>query len=276
MCEYTRPKVKTCNVWHIGSTDTTNPNNWRAVWSHDIVNDTSVSIPGMKHCHYVAYDFYTGICYFGTGDHEDGSFVYYSLDNGVTWDVAWGPSRTLCRSLNLIFTKDKVYWGSDSWEEQYHNFFVAERLENGVVDGANCTQIPLGVVNAQSCYGCVYLPQEGLIVMMDRNDSPTPSKLTWQAYDIKTQQIVTLYEFSRVDGSTRHLGFRCKFVDWYPLRNSILVGFSPTTPTHATNEANSIKGVGNTEAIEGRVNNLLLYVNRIGESFDVRMSTVYV
>jgi hypothetical protein len=112
--------------------------------------------------------------------------------------------------------------------------------------------------------------------MMDRNDSPTPSKLTWQAYDIRTQQIVTLCEFSRLDGSTRHLGFRCKFVDWYPLENSILVGFSPTTPTNNTNEANVFKGVGNKSAQDERVNNLLLYVNRIGENFDVRMSTIYV
>lgn len=275
MCEYTRPHVKTCNVWHVDGTDTTDPNNWTAVWSHDIITSEDPSVSGVKHCHYVAYDFYTDICYFGTGDSDDGSYVYYSTDHGATWTLAWGPSRTLCRSLNLIFTADKVYWGSDSWESQYHKFFIAERDENGIVDGANCTQIDLGQVHTQSCYGCVYLPSVGLIVMMDRNDQASSTQLTVQAYDLTTNQIVTLCAFDKVDdASNKQLGFRCRYVNWYPLDNCISVGFALSVKTNNTYEANSIKAIGNSAS--NKVNNLLLYINRIGDKFDVRVSTIFV
>lgn len=275
MCEYTRPHVKTCNVWHVDGTDTTDPNNWTAVWSHDIITSEDPSVSGVKHCHYVAYDFYTDICYFGTGDSADGSCVYYSTDHGETWTLAWGPDRILCRSLNLIFTADKVYWGSDSWESQYHKFFIAERDENGIVDGANCTQIDLGQVHTQSCYGCVYLPSVGLIVMMDRNDQASSTQLTVQAYDLTTNQIVTLCEFGRVDDSIQ-LGFRCKYFDWYPVDNSIIVGFALAIRTNGTVEYNNFKALGNGTGAANRVNNMRLFIDRIGNGFDVRVDTIYV
>lgn len=277
LCEYTRGTLGTCNVWHVDGTDTTDPSNWDAVWSHVIIDSMNPADPGMKHCHDVQYDFYTGICYFGTGDSDDGSLIYYSTDNGLTWTLAWGPDRTKCRQLNFVFTEDKVYWASDSYQSTYHNFFVAERDANGVIDGANATAISLGQVNSQSCYGCSYLKQLGLVVMMDRNDLNNYSKIDLQGYDIASNTIVNLGTIKEaVNGGCS--GFRTKFVDWYPTQNFITVGFNSSAGA-VNPDSNALAVCGNLGGSTGngstRINNLVMYVDKIGTGYALRFDTHY-
>lgn len=277
LCEYTRGTLGTCNVWHVDGTDTTDASNWTYTWSHAIIDTTDPDAQGMKHCHCVQYDFYTGICYFGTGDSDTGSYIYHSLDNGLTWTLTYGPNRLKCRQLNFVFTPSKVYWASDSWQAEYHNFFIADRDANGVIDVANATGIALGQVNKQACYGCVYLPDLGLIVMMDRNDGGSPS-LTLRAYDMDSGEIVTLDTIAST-ASDAHSGFRTKFVEWYPTGNSIRVGFNAKSGA-VSPDTNVMAVLGNQGGTSGngstRINNLLMYVYKHGTSYGLRFDTAYV
>jgi hypothetical protein len=278
MCEYTRGTLATCNVWHINGTDITDPNNWTKTWSHAIIDTESPSENGMKHCHCVQYDFFTGICYFSTGDSEDGSYIYHSIDNGLTWALTFGPDKAKCRQLNFAFTADKVYWASDSYEAGNKLFAVAERNANGVIDVENATYITLPVVNNQACYGCVYLQALGLIVMLDRNDSGTVVPLTLKAYDIATQTIVTLGQI-KPTGTDGHIGFRCKYVDWYPHSKFIRVGFNPRSASIAP-DINVMAVCGNkggyTAGGDGsdRINSLSMYIYKIGSNFTIQFDTV--
>jgi hypothetical protein len=278
-CEYTRGTVKTANVWLVSGT-ITNPANWRTTWSHDIIDALDTYTSGIKHCHEMQYDFYTGVLYFGTGDSDSGSYNYYSLDNGETWTLLYGPNKNRCRRLTFVFTQDKVYWASDSYEAQYHHFFVAERGTNGVVDVENATEIQLDSTNQQACYGCVYLQALNVVVMMDRMDGTGSDVLNWYCYDIDSDTIKKIGDIKSVNNiATAHLGFGCNFVDWYPTGNNIIVGFNPSSdPSNPDTNVNAL--CGNQGGTNGdgssRINNIDLHIYKNNGELSFRASTKWV
>ena len=281
LCEYTRGTLKTCNVWHVDGSNITDPESWTVTWSHDIIDATDAITSGMKHCHEVMYDFYTDICYFGTGDSDDGSYNYYSTDHGLTWTLLYGPDKDRCRRLNFIFAPDKVYWASDSYESANHHFFIADRdAGTGVVDVENATEVALGWYNNESCYGCVYMPAENLIVFMDRIDreGSTIYDLIFKGYDLVSNSIVTLTTVPHT-GSDKHAGFRCKYVEWYAIGNTIICGFSPASASVNSNtNQNAVCGNlgGTTGDGSERINNLRIHIYRKPDNtFFVRFDTVY-
>lgn len=279
-CEYTRGTLKTCNVWHIDATDITDPENWEPTWSHDIIDTIDTTTPGVKHCHEVQYDFYTGICYFGTGDSDEGSLNYYSTDGGLTWTLLYGGDKNRCRRLNYIFTADKVYWASDSYETANHHFFIADRLESGLVDVENASEVALGWVNNQACYGCVYISEISLIVFMDRVDreGSTIRDLIFQGYDLLNDTVVTLGTIKHT-GNDKHVGFRTKYVNFYPTSNCVQIGFNPASAS-VNPDTNQNAVCGNLGGTTGngstRVNNLLLYIYRKGNAFEFRFDSLYI
>ena len=276
--EYTRGTVKTANVWLI-SGDASDPANWSVTWSVNIIDTMDSTTPGTKHCHEVMYDFFTGILYFGTGDSETGSNNYYSADGGETWTLLYGEDKNRCRRLNYIFTKDYVYWASDSWQAEDHHFFIGQRDNNGLVDVENATEISLTSGNGQACYGIVYLKDQNLIVMMDRIDDPVTNKLDWYCYDLTTGTVEKIGEIGSATGTLSYLGFRCRFIDFYPTGNAIQVGFSPRT-TSANEDTNRNKLCGNLGGMDGdgstRINNLLLYVYKNGTEYSYRATTLWI
>lgn len=276
-CEYTRGTVKTANVWLIDG-DITDPTNWTVTWSTDIIDTLDSTTPGIKHCHEMMWDFYTGILYFGTGDSDTGSYSYYSTDNGETWTLAYGPNKNMCRRLNYIFTADKVYWASDSFDSDNHHFFIAERDSDGVVDIENATSVNLTSGNGQACYGCVYLQDQGLIVLMDRMDDPHTT-FNWYCIDLSDNAEHKIGEIVEPDGYATYLGFRCEFVDWYPKGKGILTGFNPRQAEGASDtNRNALCGNagGGTGDGSTRINNLLMYVYKNGTNYSFRASTLWI
>ena len=278
ICEYTRGTVKTANVWLI-SGDVSDPSNWDVTWSVDIIDTTDTTSAGIKHCHEVQYDFYTGILYFGTGDSTSGSYNYYSTDNGATWMLLYGPNKNRCRRLNYVFTKDYVYWASDSYESEYHHFFIAQRDNDGLVDVGNATQVNLPSTNQQACYGCAYVQSLNAVVMMDRIDGSGSSVFYWYCYDIDSQTVKLIGEIHSINNAIVHLGFRTKFVDWYPIGNTILAGFNPASGSvNPDTNVNALCGnLGGTSGNGStRINNLLLSVYRQTDgNYSFRASTIY-
>jgi hypothetical protein len=278
-CEYTRGVVKTANVWHI-SGDVSNPSNWTTTWTHDIIDTNDTTSDGIKHCHEMQYDFYTGIVYFGTGDSPTGSYNYYSTDNGTTWQLLYGPDKNRCRRLTYVFTADKVYWASDSYDAANHNFFIANRDTNGIVDVENAQEIALTSNNYQACYGCAYIKSLNAVVMMDRVDGSGSDHFDWYCYDIDSATVKKIGSFNAAPGANvMYPGFRCKFVDWYPVDNAIHTGFNPEPASvQPDSNKNALCGnlVGRAYNGAGRVNNLVMYVYKNGTNYSYRASTVIV
>lgn len=276
MCEYTRGTVKTANVWLIEG-DVSNPENWTVTWTTNIIDVIDSTTAGVKHCHQVQYDFYTGIVYFGTGDSPTGSYTYYSDDNGETWALLYGPDKARCRVLSYVFTSDKVYWATDTHETDYHKFFIAERDVNGLIDVENAESIALDSTNGQSCYGCVYIKALNCIVMMDRCDG-TRSSFYWYCYDLESETVKQIGQWSTVDGSNTYLGFRTKFVDWYPRTAKIVTGFNPSTGS-SIQDTNRNPLCGNESGADGdgvkRINTLLLYLYKCDGAFSFMADTIW-
>lgn len=279
MCEYTRGTVKTANVWRI-SGDASSAENWTVTWTTEIIDTTQPGVPGVKHCHEVQYDFYKNIVYFGTGDSEDGSASYYSKDNGATWTRLFRPDRNRCRRLTYVFTKDYVYWASDSYQSEYHHFFIAQRDEDGVVNIEGATQIDLDSTNYQACYGCAYIQALNAVVMMDRIDFNGGNIFYWYCYDIDSQSVKLIGTINAVGSTTdAHLGFRCKFVDWYPTSNSILIGFNPgSASVNPDTNVNALCGNGGGETGTGvtRINNLVMHIYKSGSEYSFRADTMWI
>ena len=148
-----------------------------------------------------------------------------------------------------------------------------------MVDVENATEISLTSGNGQACYGIVYLKDQNLIVMMDRIDDPVTNKLDWYCYDLTTGTVEKIGEIGSATGTLSYLGFRCRFIDFYPTGNAIQVGFSPRT-TSANEDTNRNKLCGNLGGMDGdgstRINNLLLYVYKNGTEYSYRATTLWI
>lgn len=275
-CEYTRGTVKTANVWVVNG-DVTDPSSWSTKWSANIIDDTGVTAPGIKHCHEMQYDFYTGVLYFGTGDSPQGSYNYYSIDNGQTWTLLYGPDKDKCRRLTYVFTENKVYWASDSYEPAYHHFFIADRTAGGIVDIENAQSIQLQSDNGQACYGCVYLKSLNTIVLMDRCDL-NKKIFYWYCYDIDSAEIKLIGTIKSPDENVHNLGFRAKFIDWYPDGDSITIGF-PHTAAAIAIDTNQNALCGNLGGASGdgstRINNLKIFICKNNGAYSYKASTIW-
>lgn len=69
--------------------------------------------PFCRHIHVMMEDPYTGFIYLGTGDSDRASNIYRSTDKGHTFTKILG-GRQVYRTLTFMFTKDSIYWGTDS------------------------------------------------------------------------------------------------------------------------------------------------------------------
>lgn len=106
----------------------------------------------IRHIHAVQYDPYTGYIWVTTGDKDHECQISYSKDGGRTFHPI-GSGSQIWRTVSLIFTKDYIYWGTDS--PNYDNFIyrwkrsdnTLERLQK--VDGPVYYSISLDGLNGQ-------------------------------------------------------------------------------------------------------------------------------
>jgi len=71
------------------------------------------SFNNIRHIHSVQYDSFEKKIYMGTGDRDKESSISFSEDEGETW-TELGSGDQMFRAVSLLFTKDHIYWGSDS------------------------------------------------------------------------------------------------------------------------------------------------------------------
>lgn len=71
-----------------------------------------------RHIHVIDRDPYTNDIYVGTGDNDIESAIWVSRDNGLTYDLFYRNGQ-IGRTLSFMFTKDCVYWTTDTHEPQF-------------------------------------------------------------------------------------------------------------------------------------------------------------
>lgn len=221
--EYTRPAIGlNCHVWKVTS-PYTNLSNWTKVKSMEI---SRVYNGDLKHIHTINYDVYGNVIYMATGDHNQGASIYYSKNAGVTW-TQLGYGELQCRLLNMIFTKDYIYWASDSGLSDKHGIFRVGRLDNGIMDFSSLEKLcdyPY-VSSQQATYSTVYLKEKNMLLFLDRFDN-TGNSMNIYYYDITNNKFDILKTITSVNNANVNLGFRCSAVNWYATStNEIICGF---------------------------------------------------
>ncbi len=85
--------------------------NWKKIFTFDsYTNNSSNSV---YHVHVVTVDPYTGNVWIATGDDDEHSKIYYSTDHGESFTLFKSGSQQF-RTLSIWFTKDYIYWNTDS------------------------------------------------------------------------------------------------------------------------------------------------------------------
>lgn len=287
-CEYTRQTTYTANVWKL-SGDPLDPSNWTVTKSFVVTSTDNATL--FKHCHMVMQDFYTGVCYMSTGDDLIGAMMWASTDNGSTWTQLVSPdsdgqvnqygyingSEKYCRCLTMTFTKDYIYWATDSSSATLHWLFRAERDSNGVMDYSTVVDlVNIPENNGASTYGTAYVQELNAIVLLDRCDV-VASEMYVKMVTLDDSQLVTIGKLESASGS-RNVGFRTRFSEWYPKNGLIHFGFALHIGrlTNAVNQNKGFNNSGSGDHPENNINNLLMRVYKNGSNFGMVMDTEFI
>lgn len=230
-CEYTRYAHDYSYVWKVKA-----PYTSKSDWSIKKAFQVSGSSNGFKHCHNIERDPYTGILWLSTGDRPpvDGEIgtpgIYYSLDDGENWTTLLEYSEKYCRQLNFIWTKDYVYWSSDSSTVSQHYFIRAKRNNLGVIDITTLEDL-WHWYNSHATYQLCYSEDPHGIICLDRYDSNNTSPLNVFFWDIDKERmrlIGRIENIAAANGSSSAIGFRVEAMNNWPAPNNIgyIAGFS--------------------------------------------------
>ena len=204
------------NIWRV-----TKPYNDKANWSvahrfKHVYYESPVSDEPdneIGHVHTMVYDWYSNRMYCSTGDIDRHCRVWESVDKGLTWHEVASDGQKW-RALGMIFTKDAVYWGTDSFYKQ-HNLYRCNRDENGVIDFSTLTKVcslepSESDTQSQATYVNILLRNPNGILFLDRAEPRTDGMLDLYFYsfdDEKLHKCTTLYrsegEVSNAVGANR-------------------------------------------------------------------------
>jgi hypothetical protein len=117
------------------------------IWKSAGKNDAWVktwTFEGVRHIHGVFYDDYSDAIWITTGDSNDESGIWVTYDDFLTVKKVVGGAQ-MYRAVQLLFTQDYIYFGSDAPEEQN---FIYRMTRNGLVTEQ------LQAVGSSVFYGC--------------------------------------------------------------------------------------------------------------------------
>lgn len=206
--------------------------NWTKVLTLDQTSYSGATDGDVWHVHTCQYDPYSGVWYVTTGDADTCCKWYKSEDHGATWALIisgaiWGSQVN--RVLNLVFTKDYIYWANDYGTN--HGLYRLPRDANGKMNVAVAPTKLCDLNPNQSTYATILLHEPSGLLMLDRVDAAfagNTNKLDvefWSFADNKKYVLDTLIR--RSDSPTNEFGFRCKVYTLNQGLNDkrIIVGF---------------------------------------------------
>ena len=196
------------NVWR-GVYPYTSEDNWSIVMYVPYVGDDA---NGITHFHQVRRDPWTGIIYLTSGDASNESKWWYSKDHGKTFTLLTtgatsGYEEHICRCINFIFAKDKIYFATDHGTNHCLNS-VERDADTGIIkvdSRVKITDLP----DKQATNFLCYSNSPKGIFMYDRWDigygSPTaPIKV--QFYSLETNTLIDVTELDINDTWGGHRG----------------------------------------------------------------------
>lgn len=251
--EYTRPSVTKACVWKVEG-DYTVADNWKVVLERPLSGQLN---SGFKHFHAVQYDPYTGIIYAASGDDDTAAAIYVSKDNGDTFELLHGPNEKECRLLNFAFTKDKIYWASDSGYAGKHFLFSIERGDDNVMNFDTLTELhEFEYIGGVATYGTVYIQSLDLLIFLDRADELSVRTIPIHGWDLTSNKYIKILDLP----TYQYGGFRCEYIQLYPKGETICVGYIQTVVENA-NYRNNIAILGNVNGVND-VKNMCMRLGR--------------
>ena len=271
--EYTRMGVLyTANCWRIKEgSDLTDPASWEIVKQFQVAENDKITTYDesvIEHFHTVQRDPYTGIVYIATGDLRSKSQMWYSRDNGDTWeqqtftDPSTGETLTsgekYFRILNYNFTDNYVYWSSDSSKK--HAILRCERAETGELDPDSITVLAEleRLEGSPATYGTVYDPANNFMVLMERCDENADT-MRFRVYDLDDDTIKTIDTINVAGSDSGHIGFRTEYTEFAPRDGVIKVGFGSNAEYRNNND---LCGNPGDSDWRNNINNMWIKVDR--------------
>lgn len=273
IAEYARPSIATANIWKVTG-DASNADNWKVVLSKTLSGQLN---SGFKHFHCVQYDPFSGHIYAASGDDDTAAAIYVSTDAGESFSLLHGPDEKTCRLLNFIFTKERIYWASDSGYANKHFLFSIERdASTGVMNFDTLTELyefpQMGGGAGVATYGLAYIESLELLIALDRSDAPKGGTIPLRAWDIMQDRMVDVASLPVLDGFQG--GFRAEYLQLYSKTSEIAIGFGISTlGDSGADNRNNFRILGNTTA--HNIRNIVLSFSRIGDAVKVTYDTIY-
>lgn len=197
------------NVWR-GVYPYTSESNWQSVLFIPYIGDDAQN--GITHFHQVRRDPWTGVIYLTSGDTSDASKWWYSTDHGqnftlLTTGQTSGYEAHICRCINFLFDKNKIYFATDHGTNHCLNS-VERDPSTGVINVSSRVKVadlPSGQATNFLCYS--NFPKG--IFMYDRWDigfgAPSgPIKI--QFFSFETMSLIDVAEFELSDTWGGHRG----------------------------------------------------------------------
>lgn len=261
-CEYTRNNVATANVWKVTG-DISDPANWIVKMQLQL----SGVEEGLEHMHCLLQDPYTGILYMSTGDDNTGARTYYSNDLGENWVLLHSGEEKYDRYVNLVFTKDYIYYATDSTKPNMHYLYRTVRGANGIMSFSDNAVLKDLTSIGYPTYATVYLPTLNKFFLAGRYDV-NATAITIVTYDIDNDTIDTI---DTIDSTaSRRIGFRCKYIDYVSRDNIVRCGFASGFPLRNGGYPNYFKANGNRTPYysTSQCNNMVLHFGEDHVSYE--------
>lgn len=99
--------------------------------------------PYCRHIHLITQDPYTGYIFIGVGDYEEEPAIYMSRDGGQNLECL-GRGSQMWRTLSILFSKEYIFWTTDSEAPQYIYRISRNQLDSGnLIDNKDIKAFPL-------------------------------------------------------------------------------------------------------------------------------------
>jgi len=174
--------------------------------------------PGrIRHIHALQEDPFTGKIWICTGDNDDESMIGWSDDNCKTIDFI-GQGSQVWRSCHLVFSKESVYWGTDTGSENLAGIYRWDKQ--------NMKLIKLLKVDGAVFFG-TRLAKGTIVMSTDREGFPNEKDDRTRLYVITEDDQITTIDC----GTWNHKkqGFRFSFATLRFQRsqgsNSLIINF---------------------------------------------------
>ena len=159
-------------VWK-GRYPYTQPSDWKTVFYQDFQYSGVIQDGTITHFHMVKRDPWTNILYLTSGDKPGQLKWWYSTDYGETWVELTNNSNNgweehTARMVNMVFSKDYIYWANDHGTNHTLNR-IQRDSDTGIIDISTREKLA-DLPFAQACNSVCLVESPNGVFMYERFD----------------------------------------------------------------------------------------------------------